>query len=34
MPETLPQLENQRSQVVQGIAGLGDFRRRSVQKLK
>jgi len=30
MVETLPQLENQRAQVVQGIAGLGDFRRGSI----
>ncbi len=30
MTETLPQLENQRSQVAQGIAGLGDFRRGSI----
>ena len=30
MPETLPQLEKQRAQVVQDIAGLGDFRRGSI----
>jgi hypothetical protein len=30
MPETLPQLEVQRAQVVQEIAGLGDFRRGSI----
>jgi len=30
MPETLPQLEKQRAQVVQDMAGLGDFRRGSI----
>ena len=30
MPETLPQLEKQRGEVVQEIAGLGDFRRGSI----
>jgi len=30
MTETLPQLENQRAQTVQAIAGLGDFRRGSI----
>ena len=30
MPETLPQLEKQRVEVVQEIAGLGDFRRGSL----
>jgi hypothetical protein len=30
MPETLPQLEKQRVEVVQEIAGLGDFRRGSI----
>ena len=30
MPETLPQLEKQRVQVVQDIAGWGDFRRGSI----
>ena len=30
MPETLPQLEKQRVQVVQDIADLGDFRRGSI----
>ena len=30
MPETLPQLEKQRAQVVEDIAGLGDFRRGSI----
>ncbi len=33
MAETLPPLENQRSQVVQGIAGLGDFRRGSITSI-
>ena len=30
MAETIPQLENQRVQVLQEIAGLGDFRRGSI----
>lgn len=30
MPETLPQLEKQRVEVVQEMAGLGDFRRGSI----
>ena len=30
MAESVPQLENQRVQVVQEIAGLGDFRRGSI----
>lgn len=30
MSETLPQLEKQRVQVVEAIAGLGDFRRGSI----
>lgn len=30
MAETLPQLENQRTQLVRDIAGLGDFRRGSI----
>ena len=30
MPDTLPQLEKQRVEVVQEIAGLGDFRRGSI----
>jgi len=30
LPETLPQLEKQRGEVVQEIAGLGDFRRGSI----
>jgi hypothetical protein len=33
MPETIPQLENQRVQVVQQIAGLGDFRRGSITSI-
>ena len=33
MPETLPQLETQRLQVVQEIAGLGDFRRGSITSI-
>jgi len=33
MPETIPQLENQRVQGVQQIAGLGDFRRGDVLPL-
>lgn len=33
MAETLPQLENQRTQVVQSIAGLGDFRRGSITSI-
>ena len=33
MPETLPQLEKQRVQVVQDIAGLGDFRRGSITRI-
>jgi len=33
MPETLPQLESQRVQVVQKIAGLGDFRRGSITSI-
>jgi hypothetical protein len=33
MAETLPQLENQRAQVVRGIAGLGDFRRGSITSI-
>lgn len=33
MAENLPQLENQRAQVVQGIAGLGDFRRGSITSI-
>jgi len=33
MPETLPQLEKQRVQIVQDIAGLGDFRRGSVTSI-
>ncbi len=33
MTETLPQLENQRAGVVQGIAGLGDFRRGSITSI-
>ena len=33
MAETLPQLENQRAQVVQGIAGLRDFRRGSITSI-
>ncbi len=33
MAETLPQLENQRVQVVQEIVGLGDFRRGSITSL-
>ena len=33
MSETLPQLEKQRAQVVQDIAGLGDFRRGSITSI-
>jgi hypothetical protein len=33
MVETLPQLETQRLQVVQEIAGLGDFRRGSITSI-
>src|SRR5215472_4849825 len=33
MPETLPQLEKQRAQVVQDIAGLGDSRRGSITSI-
>ena len=33
MPETVPQLENQRVQVVQKMAGLGDFRRGSITSI-
>jgi len=33
MTETLPQLEKQRGQVVQGIAELGDFRRGSITSI-
>ena len=33
MPETLPQLEMQRAQVVQDIAGLGDFCRGSITSI-
>ena len=33
MAETIPQLENQRVQVVQEIAGLGDFRRGSITSI-
>lgn len=33
MSETLPQLEKQRAQVVQNIAGLGDFRRGSISSI-
>jgi hypothetical protein len=33
MAETLPPLENQRVQVVQEIAGLGDFRRGSIPSI-
>ena len=33
MAETLPQLENQRAQVVEGIARLGDFRRGSITSI-
>jgi len=33
MVETLPQLETQRLQVVQEIAGLGDFRRGSITRI-
>ena len=33
MAETLPQLETQRVQVVQEIAGLGDFRRGSITSI-
>ena len=33
MPDTLSQLEKQRAQVVQDIAGLGDFRRGSITSI-
>lgn len=33
MAETLPQLENQRSEVIQEMAGLGDFRRGSITSI-
>ena len=33
MAETLPQLETRRVQVVQEIAGLGDFRRGSITSI-
>lgn len=33
MAETLPPLEKQRGQVVQEIAGLGDFRRGSITSI-
>jgi hypothetical protein len=33
MSETLPQLESQRVQVLQGIAGLGDFGRGSITSI-
>jgi len=33
MAETLPQLEKQRVQVVEEIAGLGDFRRGSITSI-
>jgi len=33
MLETLPQLENRRIQVAQGIAGLGDLRRGSITSI-
>src|SRR5271166_5440784 len=33
MAESIPQLENQRVQVVQEIAGLGDFRRGSITSI-
>jgi hypothetical protein len=33
MAETLPQLEKERGQVVQEIAGLGDFRRGSITSI-
>lgn len=33
MAETLPQLENQRAEVVRGIAALGDFRRGSITSI-
>ena len=33
MAETIPQLQNQRVQVVQEIAGLGDFRRGSITSI-
>src|SRR5579863_1103285 len=33
MAESLPQLESQRTQVVQQIAGLGDFRRGSITSI-
>ena len=34
MPETLPQLEKQRVEVVEEIAGLGDFRRGSITSFR
>lgn len=33
MPQTIPHLEKQRVQVVQEIAGLGDFRRGSITSI-
>lgn len=33
MTESLPRLENERAQVVQEIAGLGDFRRGSITSI-
>jgi hypothetical protein len=33
MTQSLPQLENKRTQVVQEIAGLGDFRRGSITSI-
>ncbi len=33
MPATLPQLEEQRVEVVQDIARLGDFRRGSITRI-
>jgi hypothetical protein len=33
MPETLPELETQRAQVLQKMAGLGDFRRGSITSI-
>ncbi len=33
MAVTIPQLEDQRVQVVQEIAGLGDFRRGSITSI-
>ena len=33
MADSLPQLENQRTQVVQEIAALGDFRRGSITSI-